>query len=250
MNDEIWRRESSDGSWSAYNESFNECYHSLKDGALSETIHKHITPAFRHWQPIPSQMHILDICFGLGYNTFATIAFYIQHHFKGLLKIYTPEIDKRIFTKLLDFTYPEMFRESLDTCRILEFLRQDSQITRYSECFSQNMEFCIELYKGDALDYLQHFESDFFHIIYQDAFSPAKNSALWSEEYFCKLFSLLKPQGILTTYSQSSLIRQNAIRAGFLVYDYQNPYVRGGSLMSKQVLNLAGLKAIAAKNKL
>ncbi|WP_241993709.1 MnmC family methyltransferase [Helicobacter sp. MIT 05-5293] len=244
---EKWQRESSDGSWSAYNETFSECYHSLKDGALSETIYKHITPAFEHWQPLPSQIHILDICFGLGYNTFATIAFCIQHHFKGLLKIYTPEIDKKIFTKLLDFTYPEMFRESLNICQILETLGQDSRITRYDECLSHNMEFCIELYKGDALEYLQYFESDFFHIIYQDAFSPTKNPTLWSEEYFYKLFSLLKPQGILTTYSQSSPIRQNAIKAGFLVYDYQNPYVRGGSLMSKQTLNLVGLKAITAK---
>ncbi|MGX2972989.1 MnmC family methyltransferase [Helicobacter sp. T3_23-1059] len=99
---------SSDGSLSAFNAEFGECYSSLSEGALGEKISKHIFPALlfleSKWQssiesslgfcldssdlPKESQksqlkssdffgekvalgdIWILDICFGLGYNAF------------------------------------------------------------------------------------------------------------------------------------------------------------------------------------
>ena len=48
MKSNDWLRQSSDGSLSAYNKAFDECYHSLKDGALSETLYKHIYPSLAH----------------------------------------------------------------------------------------------------------------------------------------------------------------------------------------------------------
>ena len=83
-----------------------------------------------------------------------------------------------------------------------------------------------------------------FHIIFQDAFSPKKNPTLWSKEYFALLYRLLHPQGIITTYSQSRAVRENAINAGFRVYDYKANNVRGSSLISKESLNLEKLKEI------
>ena len=35
-----------DGSFSAYSEQYDEHYHSINDGALNETLHKHIVPDY------------------------------------------------------------------------------------------------------------------------------------------------------------------------------------------------------------
>ncbi len=65
-----------DGSKTLFSKEFNEPYHSTKDGALHESLEKHVKPAFtlkNHHE----KLTILDICFGLGYNSFATL-YYIK----------------------------------------------------------------------------------------------------------------------------------------------------------------------------
>ena len=67
-----------DGSYTLYSNKFNQHYHSIKEGALNESLHKHVIPAFNH-HINKNELNILDICFGLGYNTLATI-YYVKHN--------------------------------------------------------------------------------------------------------------------------------------------------------------------------
>ncbi len=57
------------------------------------------------------------------------------------------------------------------------------------------------------------------HAIFFDAFSPAKNPAMWTLPVFEHLFRMLDPQRpcALTTYSRSTLIRATLLLAGFYV---------------------------------
>lgn len=57
------------------------------------------------------------------------------------------------------------------------------------------------------------------HAILFDAFSPAKNPAMWSLPLFTKLFQLLDPQRpcALPTYSRSTIMRVTLLLAGFFV---------------------------------
>ncbi len=57
------------------------------------------------------------------------------------------------------------------------------------------------------------------HAIFFDAFSPAKNPAMWTLPVFQNLFAALDPARpcALTTYSRSTLIRATLLRAGFFV---------------------------------
>lgn len=57
------------------------------------------------------------------------------------------------------------------------------------------------------------------HAIFFDAFSPAKNPAMWTLPVFEHLFRVLDPQRpcALTTYSRSTLIRATLLLAGFYV---------------------------------
>jgi tRNA U34 5-methylaminomethyl-2-thiouridine-forming methyltransferase MnmC len=57
------------------------------------------------------------------------------------------------------------------------------------------------------------------HAIFFDAFSPAKNPAMWTLPVFENLFRVLEPARscALTTYSRSTLIRATLLLAGFFV---------------------------------
>jgi hypothetical protein len=57
------------------------------------------------------------------------------------------------------------------------------------------------------------------HAVFYDAFSPAKNPAMWTLEVFTNLFRLLDPARpcALTTYSRSTMLRATLLLAGFCV---------------------------------
>jgi tRNA U34 5-methylaminomethyl-2-thiouridine-forming methyltransferase MnmC len=79
-----------------------------------------------------------------------------------------------------------------------------------------------ELHLGDfppllAQPTAQHFPKP--HAILFDAFSPAKNPAMWTLPLFSNLFQLLDPQRpcALPTYSRSTMMRVTLLLAGFFV---------------------------------
>jgi tRNA U34 5-methylaminomethyl-2-thiouridine-forming methyltransferase MnmC len=57
------------------------------------------------------------------------------------------------------------------------------------------------------------------HAIFYDAFSPAKNPAMWTLPVFANLFQALAPERpcALTTYSRSTMVRATLLLAGFHV---------------------------------
>ncbi len=57
------------------------------------------------------------------------------------------------------------------------------------------------------------------HVIMFDAFSPAKNPAMWTRPLFSRIFQLLDPHRpcALPTYSRSTLLRVTLLLAGFFV---------------------------------
>ena len=87
-----------DGSLTLFSKEFDEPYHSTKDGALYESIEKYVKPSIRY-QSHKESLTILDICFGLGYNTFATI-YYIKKH-----KIHTKTEQDKLFQAVMGSIY-------------------------------------------------------------------------------------------------------------------------------------------------
>lgn len=70
-----------------------------------------------------------------------------------------------------------------------------------------------------ATNQLADVESDAPHAILFDAFSPAKNPAMWTLPLFADLFHALEPGRPcnLTTYSRSTMFRVTLLLAGFFV---------------------------------
>ena len=99
---------SEDGSYTAYSKEYEEHYHSTKDGALHESLVKHVLPAMQ-LKESQNEITILDICYGLGFNTLATVLYFKEHNLSSKLKIYSPELDVVLVKSLSQFTYPKEF---------------------------------------------------------------------------------------------------------------------------------------------
>ncbi len=212
---------SEDGSYTAYSKEYDEHYHSTRDGALKESLVKHVQPAFKIKQN-QNEINILDICFGLGFNTLATLCYYKQNNLTSKLNIYSPELDASLVKSLQNFTYPKEFEE---------FKHIIDSICRGGIYEDEN--FYIEVFLGDAREYVRKFENK-FDIVYQDAFSPSSNPALWTKEYFSDIKRSIKDDGVLTTYSIALATRLALYENGFNIYlnigdDYRDATVASPS---------------------
>lgn len=202
----------SDESFSAYSEEFGEHYHSLSDGALSESLYKHVKPAFDLVQK--DDVTILDICFGLGYNTLTTLLYQTQKK----VRIYSPEL---YLKELSTFAYPAQFAPFKS---IIETLMRE-RVYEDERCY-------IELFEGDAREYLRSLDVT-FDIVYQDAFSVPKNPRLWSVEYFRDIVAHLDKEGVITTYSSATPVRVAMYNNGLHIYESpEYEKIRTGTIAS------------------
>lgn len=200
-----------DGTNTLYSEQFDQHYHSTKEGALNEALSKHIIPAIEYHKN-KRELTILDICFGLGYNTLATIYYIQQNNLNIKLNIYSPEFDLELLQSIKNFSFPKEF-ESLKNI-----------IDTLSEKLYYEDESCkIEIYNGDARIYLENLynKNILFDIVYQDAFSSDVNRLLWTQEYFSQIKKLLRDDAIITTYSIATPIRLSIYNNEIKIYEYK-----------------------------
>lgn len=226
---------SEDDTFTAYSREYGEHYHSTRDGALNESLQKHVFPAFLT-QFGKEQITILDICFGLGFNTLATLYYLKQNNITKRISIYSPELDETLVRSLKDFSYPEIFEPFITIIQTL------SKEGRY-----EDDDLLIELYIGDARVYLQKSQKQ-FDIIYQDPFSPQANPMLWTREYFSDLARLLRDDGVLTTYSIALKTRLALYENGFTVYLNSGAGFRDSTIASKR--ELAGFMKVDMPHKI
>lgn len=213
---------SEDGSYTAYSKEYDEHYHSTKDGALGESLQKHVIPAFSVIDK--SEVHILDICYGLGFNTLATLLYYKEHRPTRKLFIYSPELDETLIASLENFTYPKEFE-----------IFQEIIIALSRDNMYEDESIYIEIFLGDAREYVRKFDNK-FDIVYQDAFSPSTNPILWTKEYFSDIKKAMKKSGVLTTYSIALKTRLALYENGLNIYLNEGEGFRGATVASCEVL--------------
>jgi len=207
-----------DGTLTLKNEQYNECYHS-SEGAETETLYKHIYPAFEVVKK--TEKTILDICFGLGYNTFLSI---LNRKEGEKLKIFSPEFDKKVVKNLKNFNYSEKFNP------IKHIIKEISENFYYKDDFVE-----VEVFIGDAREYIKNLEN--IDILFQDAFSPKVNKELWTIEYFQDIKNLLSKDGVITTYSVATPVRFALYKLGFNLYTHPYNNIRKGTIASFKELN-------------
>ncbi len=118
------------------------------------------------------------------------------------------DLDFDLIKSLQNFSYPKEFE------KFKNIIDELSNNQKY-----EDEKIKIELFIGDAREYLKTFPKDFFDIVYQDAFSSEVNKELWTKEYFEDIYKISKEDSILTTYAISTNIRLSMYEARFYIYE-------------------------------
>ena len=185
-----------DGSFSLKSSLYQENFHS-ELGALTETKAKFINPSnLKRFKD--KSLNVLDICFGLGYNSAELFNELINQN--SSINWFALEIDKRPLRYTLKNHY---FYKLWDPkiIKIFKFLLQENKFE--DEFFNCN------IFWGDAREEINNIPSNIkFDLIYLDGFSPQKCPQVWTTEFLSKVTKKLKPQGYLITYSSSAAIRK------------------------------------------
>ena len=226
---------SEDGSYTAYSKEYDEHYHATKDGALRESLNKHVIPCFSQFNN-PTHLNILDICFGLGFNTLATLYYLKENRLNTTLSIYSPELDADLVSSLEYFIYPKAFAP------FQEIITALARTHRYEDAHVS-----IELFVGDAREYLRHNKHQ-FDIIYQDAFSPKVNPILWTKEYFEEIAQCIKKDGVMSSYSTALAVRLGMFENGFKLYLHEAYGCRPSTMAS--LSELESLKKVDMAHKI
>lgn len=185
-----------DNSKTFFNEEYQETYHSTS-GAIEEAFKKFVEPC--DIQKV-DEIKILDICFGLGYNSAAAIETIRKINPECKIIIYALENDKEILNRIQNLN-PKL--------KYYNIIKDVAKNHKYKK---ENIE--INLILGDARKTIKTIKEE-FDIVFLDPFSPKKCPELWTEEFFKDI----KLKGRLTTYSCAKIVRENLKKAGFEVKD-------------------------------
>ncbi len=195
-----------DGSYSLKSVFFKENFHSLF-GAVDETKIKFTDPSDLYRFKGKS-LNVLDICFGLGYNSASLINELIKQN--SYLNLYALEIDKKPLEYALG---NKSFQKSWNpqVKKIFEILHKNN--------YFEDQFFKCRILWGDARKEINIIpEANKFDLIYLDGFSPQKCPQVWSIEFLSKVTQKLNPKGYLITYSSSAAVRKTLRNLGLKIF--------------------------------
>ena len=195
-----------DGSYSLKSLFFQENFHSLA-GALEETRIKFTFPSdLQRFQG--KSLNVLDICFGLGYNSASLLDVLIKQ--KSYLNLYALEIDKKpLEYSLRNKSFLKLWAPKVKN--IFESL--------YQKDYFEDQLFKCSLLWGDAREKISVIPSALkFDLVYLDGFSPQKCPQVWTTEFLSKVTEKLNPQGYLITYSSSAAVRKTLRNLGLEIF--------------------------------
>ena len=203
-----------DGSHSISVPELNVTYHSIH-GAIQESMHVFIQAGL-----IDSEIfeyigvhQILEIGFGTGLNALLTLMEADKHK------------NRVYYTAIEPYPLNEEIISQLNYCEQLNLPQYKPHFERMHETSWEEMYEISEYFrltktKCNVVDFTTN---DLFDIIYFDAFAPTAQPELWTKEIFDKMYSILKPHGILVTYCSKGDVRRAMIAAGFEVEKLQGP---------------------------
>ena len=202
-----------DGSHTFFVPHLNEHYHSTH-GAIQESQHVYIQTGFVVCKL--QQINVLEIGFGTGLNAFLTLLEAERTH------------------KHIHYTSLELYPLNMDSAKQLNYAQQltDEQKTQlFLSLHEASWDEPVEITETFTLHKI---DTDFsnpdnlstdtrFDVIYFDAFAPEKQSEMWSQQIFDKLFEVSNPNAIITTYCAKGIVRRMLQSAGFIVERLPGP---------------------------
>lgn len=196
-----------DGSYSIYNELLDETYHSTH-GALQESNHVFINHGLHLLNS--KSFKILEIGFGTGLNAALT---YLESQDSDIMVNYIALEPYPLSAEIINEVakgYPQNIAETMILLSQWEGGKPVS--------VGSNFGFTLHLTLLQTFNFIGTYD-----LIYFDAFAPGKQPDMWTLEIFTKLFDVLNPGGLLTTYCAKGEVKRNLKQAGFTVKAFPGP---------------------------
>jgi tRNA U34 5-methylaminomethyl-2-thiouridine-forming methyltransferase MnmC len=194
-----------DGSHTLFLPEINEHYHSI-NGAVQEALHVYINAGFNLCRK--ENIRVLELGFGAGLNVLLTA---MESRKRGI------EVS---YTSIENDPLPQAIINQLNYIELDKALFQQIHAAEWNKAVPLLPSFT--LHKIEA-DFTAFNFNDYFDVIYYDAFAPDKQAEVWSQELFDRIFRVLNPGGILTTYCAKGNIRRMLQQAGFAVERIPGP---------------------------
>ncbi len=192
-----------DGSHTFFSSSFHELFHSHY-GARQEAIGKFVQPTGIPTLATTGQVTILDICYGLGYNTAAALE---------TIWAVDPNCRVTVVGLELDPQVPQAAIPLLADCfpavqPVLATLANHGHV--------KNDRLTARLLFGDARQTLKTLATECLiaEAIFLDPFSPPRCPQLWTVEFLNLVATCLAPSGIIATYSCAAAVRSALLAIG------------------------------------
>jgi tRNA U34 5-methylaminomethyl-2-thiouridine-forming methyltransferase MnmC len=226
-----------DGSFTFFSSECGETFHS-NQGALAEALLKFVEPTQLRQKAQMDRLCLLDICYGLGYNTAVALEAIWQINPDCVVEVIALESDLAVPQSAIAHLNqnPVSFWDNLKVKTVLTALAEVQEIS--------TSKIHARLLVGDARKTLQEVKNSGFlaDAIFLDPFSPPKCPQLWTVEFINLVSQYLKPEGRLATYSCAAAVRQ-ALLSATLHIGATNPVGRRspGTVASFSNLNLPTL---------
>ncbi|MGD1866224.1 MAG: tRNA (5-methylaminomethyl-2-thiouridine)(34)-methyltransferase MnmD [Phormidesmis sp.] len=211
--------ETGDGSCTFYSEMFGEWFHS-RDGACNEAQKTYVEAsnlAARAQQKSEGEsLKILDVCYGLGYNTAAALETIWRVNPRCVVDVQALEIDIEVARSAIAQGLTQQYSPEIQS--VLETVA--STTIAASKAPDAENSFLVNLRLGDARQQIQPLvEADWqADIIFLDPFSPPSCPQLWTVEFLQQVAQCLDPDsGVLVTYSCAAAIRAALKLAGLSI---------------------------------
>ncbi|MFM2302919.1 MAG: hypothetical protein RLZZ135_322 [Cyanobacteriota bacterium] len=199
-----------DGSYTFFSEEFGQTFHS-KYGAKAESIYKYAVPTLLAQKANRGYLRILDVCYGLGYNTAAALSTIWQANADCVVEVMALELDRAVPIATIEH---HLFADW--EAPIPQLL---AQLAHHENIDIDRVK--AQLIFGDArqtIDQIiaQKFQAD---AIFLDPFSPLSCPQLWTVEFIDRVARCCAPDGRIATYSCAAAVRTAMRTAGLQIAD-------------------------------
>ena len=194
-----------DGSFTFFSSEFNEAFHSSQ-GAKAEAFAKFAAATDLAERAKRPNICLLDICYGLGYNSAAALE---------TIWAVNPDCQVELYGLELDASVPQAAGHP----PLIESWQPQTQVILQALATSfayQSERLMAQLLIGDARPTIQQLQIQ-ADAIFFDPFSPRRCPQLWTVELFQQVASRLAPDGKLATYSRSASVRAAMQLAGLQI---------------------------------
>jgi len=197
-----------DGSFTFFSEEFGETFHS-RHGAKSEAFDKFAHATDLVAQAAQGTIRLLDVCYGLGYNTAAALDVIWAANPTCVVEWVGLELDATVPKAAIAPAFLELWSTPVQIAL--------TAIAHTHVCHTSTLHATLVI--GDARQTIQTLATSKFQAdaIFFDPFSPRRCPQLWTVEFFAWVGRCLAPTGRLATYSRSASVRSAMLAAGLSI---------------------------------